>query len=194
MRYIWEQKKGGEDGMVMKPYNSKSNDKFNEPREKRSEVLSKKMYIENMGFITVIMNEFLVSYLLRVYQAFGGDIIQAIVLGAIAHHNVAHLSRQQAFDGIQIKNIIKKLGEEAVLAPCNAFSVSQSTGIPRETVRRKITSLVAKNWIKRDTKGQVFITDLPAIEFQQFNFELVNEFLDTARQILDRCQKDLSGK
>lgn len=166
----------------------------NGPGKKHLTMLSPKVYEENKGFITVTMNEFLVSYLLRVYQAFGGDIIQAMVLGAIAHHNVAHLSRQQAFDGIQIKNIIKELGEEAVLAPCNAFSIGQATGIPRETVRRKITSLVAKGWVKRDAKGQVFITSLPAIEFEQFNFELVHEFLNTARQILDRCHEGLSGK
>jgi len=166
----------------------------NGPGKQRLTILSPEVYKKNGGFITLAMNEFLVSYLLRVYQAFGGDLIQAIVLGAIAHHNVALLSRQQAFDGMQIRNIIKKMGEEAILSPCNAFSISQSTGIPRETVRRKIASLVAKNWIKRDTKGQVFITDLPAIEFEQFNFELVNEFLNAARQILDRCHKDLSGE
>jgi hypothetical protein len=178
----------------MKPDKSKSNDEVNVPREKRSEVLSKKMYTENKGFITVTMNEFLVSYLLRVYEAFGGDIIQAIVLGAIAHHNVALLSRQQAHNGIRVKSIIKEFGEEVALAPCNTFSISQSTGIPRETVRRKIASLVAKNWLKRDANGQLFITDLPAIEFEQFNFALVNDFMTVARQIMDWCHKDSSSK
>jgi DNA-binding IclR family transcriptional regulator len=104
------------------------------------------------------------------------------------------LSRQHAHNGIRVKSIIKELGEEVALAPCNAFSISQSTGIPRETVRRKIASLVAKNWLKRDTNGHLFITDLPAIEFEQFNFERVNDFMNVARQIMDWCHKDSSGK
>jgi hypothetical protein len=166
----------------------------NGPDKQRLTMLSPKTFEENISFITVTMNEFLVSYLLSIYKAFGGDIIQAMVLGAIAHHNVALLSRQQAFDGIQIKKIIRELGEEAVLAPCNAFSIGQATGIPRETVRRKITALIDKGWVKRDAKGQLFITDLPAIQFRQFNFELINEFLDTARLIAGQCQMDLPAK
>jgi hypothetical protein len=163
-------------------------------REKRSKRLSPKVFAENSGFITLTMNEFFVSYLFRLYHAFDGDILQAMVLGSIAHHNVSRLSRQQEYDAPRIKKVIAVSGEEATLAPCNAFSISQATGIPRETVRRKIVSLVDKGWIKRDGRGQLFLAHLPAVEFKQFNYEIADDFLDAALRILHRCQKGSSAE
>ena len=34
----------------------------------------------------------------------------------------------------------------------NTLSISQATGIPRETVRRKLDSMTAKGWIERDAQ------------------------------------------
>ena len=158
-------------------------------RGRRFKRLSPEVYTKNSALITLTMNEFLVSYLLRIYHAFHGDILQAMVLGAIAHHNVSVLSRQHGYDGARINKAIAASGEEAVLAPCNAFSISQATGIPRETVRRKIASLVDKGWVKRDARSQLFLTDAPAAEFGTFTYETADEFLDTAQRILHGCEK-----
>lgn len=41
----------------------------------------------------------------------------------------------------------------------NAFSVSKATGIPRETVRRRVDKLVKKGWLAKNAKGEIAITD-----------------------------------
>jgi DNA-binding GntR family transcriptional regulator len=41
---------------------------------------------------------------------------------------------------------------------CNAFSLSQATGVPRETVRRKIKQLVKLGWIEQHNRHGLFIT------------------------------------
>lgn len=41
----------------------------------------------------------------------------------------------------------------------NVQSIADYSGIPRETVRRKIESLIAKGWIKRDARKYITVTD-----------------------------------
>lgn len=162
--------------------------------QKHFKMLSPELYEENRGFITITMNEFLISYLFKVYRAFDGDLLQALILGFMAHHNISRLSNQQKYDDPHLKDSITGSGKEVTLSPCNAFSISQATGIPRETVRRKIVALIDKGWVKRDAKGQLFLTELLIVEFRDFNREIADEFLDVARQIQNRCQKGLQSK
>jgi DNA-binding IclR family transcriptional regulator len=43
--------------------------------------------------------------------------------------------------------------------PINLQSISEFTGIPRETVRRKLEILIQKGWIKRDNRKYMTATD-----------------------------------
>ncbi len=42
----------------------------------------------------------------------------------------------------------------------NLQSIADYSGIPRETVRRKVATLVARGWVERDAQGLLAITDL----------------------------------
>ena len=42
----------------------------------------------------------------------------------------------------------------------NLQSIADYSGIPRETVRRKEATLVARGWVERDAQGLLAITDL----------------------------------
>ena len=71
-----------------------------------------------------------------------------------------------------------------VLRPCNAFSISSSTGIPRETVRRKVARLAELGWIVRDSRGGLTITAKAAAEcLQPFDRENLADFLNTAERL-----------
>ena len=37
----------------------------------------------------------------------------------------------------------------------NGLSLAHATGIPRETVRRKLARLSARGWVERDARGQI---------------------------------------
>lgn len=91
--------------------------------------ISRELYAKNKSFIALTMNDFLVSHMLRVYHLFQGDILQALILGVIAHHNVSVLVRQQEYKPENIKKALLTSGDQ-LLMPSNTFSISQATGIP----------------------------------------------------------------
>jgi DNA-binding GntR family transcriptional regulator len=67
---------------------------------------------------------------------------------------------------------------------CNAHSLSQSTGIPRETIRRKIDALIARGWLEKVPGKGVRITPVCVTHFSHsFNVPTLTELLATARVI-----------
>ena len=70
------------------------------------------------------------------------------------------------------------------LRPCNAFSISSSTGIPRETVRRKVSHLIQQGWIDRDARGGLTITPKAmALCLKPFHEDNQSDFLSTADRV-----------
>jgi hypothetical protein len=141
-------------------------------------------YQSNSGEISILMGSFFLRYLARVYKEFEGDLALVIVLGEIGHHNISHCYSGQ---GAACRVDRAKTSDGSLwgqLRPCNAFSLSAATGIPRETVRRKIEHLVTKGWLKRNDKGEVFITESVARHFHSdFDPRLLGEFLNVARRL-----------
>lgn len=138
----------------------------------------------------VLMNLMFARHLLGVRSAFGGDLVAAIVLAEIAHHNLAPLVNR-ARTPHELSEILRADTDSLlqILLPTNAFSIAQATGIPRETVRRKVADLVRRGWIGRDHKGNLFVTSRPAVEFAAFNEARLNDLLETAHAI-DALQDD----
>jgi hypothetical protein len=142
-------------------------------------------YRRNQRYLAFVANNFLVSQLLRVLHAFDGDLLAAIVLGEIAHHNL-----NQLFRGRRVpsgRDIEQLLGDprrrKHLLRPCNALSVSQATGIPRETVRRRIERLVAQGWIVRNAQGRLCAADALVDRFAHFHLETTRAVIDTAETL-----------
>jgi hypothetical protein len=68
--------------------------------------------------------------------------------------------------------------------PCNALSVSSATGIPRETVRRKVKWLERKGWITVGERGQLAIARSVSRQFSEFDCATADRFEQSARQVL----------
>jgi hypothetical protein len=49
----------------------------------------------------------------------------------------------------------------------NIELISLSSGIPRETVRRKICEMLETGWVEKDAKGRIFVTNKAAQELDQ---------------------------
>jgi len=85
------------------------------------------------------------------------------------------------------------------LEACNAYSLSNATGIPRETVRRKAAELVRRGWITRDEKGGFLVAPEASRHFSaDFNLQSLVDLLETAealRAIMKRdgCKDKQSG-
>ena len=134
--------------------------------------------------IAIRMGHFFVRYLSRLYREFDGDMALVIVLGEIGHHNT---SQFYSAEGPVPSRAVYEPAESVVwgrLTPCNAFSLSVATGIPRETVRRKIAWLIKRGWVKQKPNGEVCI--LPAVSEHfttDFNPQTLRELLELSDQL-----------
>lgn len=96
------------------------------------------------------------QFLIDCRRHFGGDLDLFLVLCVIgdrtfsARHAPANLS-YEAWTASSASAI-------PALA-INVQSLAEYTGIPRETVRRKLAQLVSKGWVVRDGRGYVTATD-----------------------------------
>lgn len=128
-------------------------------------------------------------YLVRLYGAFDGDLLLPIVLGEVGLYNMGSLAFGDGANipcGCPDEETFSRLP----LRPCNAFSISSSTGIPRETVRRKVSYLIQNGYIDRDPKGGLTITaKAVALCLKPFDEENQADFLSTA----DRVQSLLAS-
>lgn len=144
-------------------------------------------FISDRPFLVLILNTFLVDYLEQVYKLFEGDILQALVLGAVAHHNILHLAERKGYDQRELQNLldVPTDGREQMV-PCNAFSISEAMDLPRETVRRKVAELLGRGWLRRNETKELYVTELPIEFFSSFNHQVLNEFLKTAERLRQR--------
>ena len=91
-------------------------------------------------------------YLATIYGNEDLDLISISLLNEIAQHNLEPIAR-----GSRLQ-FPKNDEEMELMRGCNAFSLSQATGVPRETVRRKVKQLVKLGWIEQHNRHGLFIT------------------------------------
>lgn len=118
----------------------------------------------------------MVPYLRLLYSTYEGDLLLPFVLGEIGLHNVG-----QRYEG----SASAQPGDEQRrrLRPCNALSISTVTGIPRETVRRKVEILVKMGLIERDEAGHLRVTPLALEHSERHNTKGLELMMDAARRV-----------
>ena len=105
-----------------------------------------------------------------------------IVLGEVGLYNVGGFGFDE--NALAALRCYGDAFDRLPLRPCNAFSISSSTGIPRETVRRKVSHLIQNGWISRDAKGGLTITaKAAALCLQPFDDENLPDFIATADRV-----------
>ena len=130
--------------------------------------------------VSLAMSKFTLPLLRAIYSSFQGDLVMAMVLGEIATHNVGAWLSSKGNDPHVLEDVSS---HEKVLRPCNALSIADATNIPRETVRRKVDSLIDRGWIYRSESGHLFVHPSVADNFDQMTAEMVSQLLSSAEQI-----------
>lgn len=161
--------------------------------EMHTSLFDPELYETHKKTIAFVMGNFFLRHILSLYKEFGGDLIMPIVLGEIGHHNTTNFySRQEKCIAVK-KQMEKDPNTVNRFEPTNAYSLSLSTGIPRETVRRKIDKLAKKGWIVKNENGDLTISDAVSDYFTgDFNKRTLTELLEASeclRQILDPAKK-----
>ena len=143
--------------------------------------------------VAYLFSRFTVPYLRSIYREFGGDMLLNLVLGEIGTRNVGYF-----FDADKDSNsseaVLNDVSEhQRLLRPCNALSISEATGIPRETVRRKIDMLIKKGWVYKNEKGHIYLTPEVAKHFEHFLFTSIEALLPSAQALIDVLSKLPTG-
>lgn len=137
-----------------------------------------------------LTGRFVVEHLVRLRAAFDGDVPAAMVLGSIALHNLRRFYEDVVpASGETMAALLARGAHRAYLRPCNAMSVSASTGIPRETVRRKIKWLAGKGWVVQHGRDKLFVTEDAYRHFVDFDIETVDRFYAAALRVLIALQQ-----
>ena len=163
---------------------SQSGRRKNPGDEKLTPPFDEGQYETHKSTVAVIMGHFMLRHLNRLYQEFDGDLILPIVLGEIAHHNVMRFySHEDHCLDVQ-ENMERDSDFAKNLEPTNAYSISEATGIPRETVRRKIDKFLKRGWLVKSPRGEVTMSETVSEHFMKdFNKKLLTELLEASECI-----------
>lgn len=135
--------------------------------------------------LSYLIGRFVTDHLIRVHRLFEGDLTAAVVLATIAQHNVQRYYEEVARSSEPGLDRLVEVGDHLPhLRHCNALSVSAATGIPRETVRRKVRWLEQKGWITVGERGQLGIGRDVGEQFAGFDTTMIDRFADCARQVI----------
>jgi len=136
--------------------------------------------------LSFLIGSFVTDHLVRVHKEFEGDLAAALVMATIANRNMQRYYEDVAGRSpAGLDKLIESGSHLPHLRHCNAYSVSSATGIPRETVRRKVKWLAAKGWITVGSRGELTIAAGIGQTFAEFDAETVSRFLETAQRSLD---------
>jgi hypothetical protein len=133
--------------------------------------------------VALLLARYEIRNLRRLYDEFEQDILLPILLGEIALHNIG--AREHAIE-MRPSESATDAGEEppCSLKPCNAYSIAAATGLPRETVRRKIARLVELGWISKRHNGHLYVTSRALRHFGEIlSSRDLGELLDMADRV-----------
>ncbi len=130
-----------------------------------------------------LMGRFTVPHLRAVYHAFDGDMILCLVVGEIALRNMGRYFDDERNAKLPESRLDDSAEREQVMRPCNALSIADSTGIPRETVRRKVALALERGWVHRNARGHLYLTQELARDFMAMTRERIEEMIATGRAL-----------
>lgn len=148
------------------------------------------VFERNYYHTAYLFSRFTVPYMRNVYREFDGDILLYIVLGEIGNRNASRffdVEQEGAFnDRASTETLMNDETErERMVRPCNTLSISDATGIPRETVRRKVNILIKKNWVQQNEKGHLYLTLESGQNFERLLLSSVESLLPCAQALID---------
>lgn len=111
---------------------------------------------QNFGRIWPQHVQALTDFLIACRRSFDGDIDLFLVLCVIGDRTFStrHAPASMDFDEWQ-GSPVKNVRSEEI----NVQSIADFSGIPRETVRRKLNILMEKGWVARDARGYITATE-----------------------------------
>jgi hypothetical protein len=108
-----------------------------------------------------VVDGYLYRHLKRVRATFDGDVLLPLIIGEIAHRNVAMLGHPRE-SAQWVERLGSRFRSDASdgrhgYLPTNTYSMSQSMGVPDTTLRREVAHLRMRKWVSVDAAGNLAV-------------------------------------
>jgi DNA-binding MarR family transcriptional regulator len=110
----------------------------------------------NYGRLHARHVEALTRHLIACRHVCDGDLDLFLVLTIIGERT---FTARNAPEGMSHAEFLQGTVADLQPAAINLQSIADYSGIPRETVRRKVETLIGKGWVRRDSRRFVTVTD-----------------------------------
>jgi len=132
------------------------------------------------------VNRHLIDHMLRLARELSMDFERALLFGILAHQNVAHLLPPgTAPTSVLDEHGRLDTGQSAQLRPLRIRDLVQISGIPKETVRRKLALLEADGRVRQVADGWLIDPEGVDEHLREFTRESVRRLLQTASAIAE---------
>lgn len=138
---------------------------------------------KSFSLAAFIVNRHLVDHFMRASRQLGVDYESLIIWAVLAHQNCAHLMPPGSLPAAILNEAGRLREDHPGLRPLRLRDLSQITGIPRETVRRKLRLLHAAGRVDETDAGW-FVSAAHADELRAFTEESARRFLVAAADLL----------
>lgn len=138
---------------------------------------------KHFGKIWPIHVDGLITLLSRLRAVFDGDLDSVLILAVVGS---AVLPRHKLPGHLTYEEFLEGEARRELTTPLNTHSIGQITGIPRETVRRKLLALEGKGWVERNLEGHWAIGDAARRELEPMtdaSLQYLSVIADTIRSL-----------
>lgn len=122
--------------------------------------LTRETLLKHFGTLWPTHHRAFTTMMVECRKHFDGDMDEMLVLSAIGERT---LTPQRAV-GLDYNQFLNGTRNDSKKGRINTQSISDSTGIPRETVRRKVARLTDRGWVRRNEDGTFEVTERAAMD------------------------------
>lgn len=127
--------------------------------------------------------------LILLRKQFEGDLDMMLVMAVISE---ATLPKHLLRDGFSYGELLQGKGQQVNKQDINTQSIAAYSGIPRETVRRKLERLADKGWIERNSNGGWTATRKGSQDLQQAT-EATIDYLAAIGDAIGEARRDMNA-
>lgn len=143
--------------------------------------LTRDQLYSSFGSIWRIHNRGFTHLLIECRKHFDGDLDQMLILSSIGERTFTEARAR----GVSYGDFVRGTRGNGPRRRINTQSIAESTGIPRETVRRKINVLVGRGWLDRCADGGFIVTDSAAEAMTSATEATFDYLLDIGNAMID---------
>ena len=130
------------------------------------------------------INRYIIDHVLKASRLLAdGDMEALVVWGVVVTHNLAHLMPPGTPPAAVLTRHGRLPDVDGLLRPARLRDVAAVTGIPRETVRRKLAKLAANQSVRRAGGGWVINRAWMDEAMREFTRESAHRLLGAAQEV-----------